>query len=94
MALTVDSTRNPIKVTGTTTVSTLIYANPIFVKFIYWYIPTTIGHLVALKDGDGNDIMPLQCEVANESQVMPAYARFDSIYCDDMDSGTLYIFIA
>ncbi len=94
MPLAVDKTRNPIKVTGTTTADTKISDEITFIKFVYWYGPTTIDHLLALKDKDGGDIIPMKCEVAKESQMWPIWSTFHGIRCDDMDSGTLYIYIA
>ena len=94
MALTVDATRNPIKVTGTTAVDEEIFSNIVFIKFVYWYNPTNVNHLLVLKDKEGADIIPMKCEVANESQMWPLWTTWHGIRCDDMDSGTLYIYIA
>ena len=94
MALTtVEGSINPLKCTGTSSASEVVYANPVFIRFIYWYNPATEGHLLSLIDSGGNDIVVARCEKDGESQWLPVYTRFDSIYCDDMDSGTLYIYI-
>ena len=94
MALTtVENTINPIKCTGTSSASEEIYADPVFIRFVYWYVPATAGHLLSLIDDKGNDIVVARCETDKESQWLPVYTRFDNIYCDDMDSGTLYIYI-
>ena len=95
MPLTVDSDFSPIKVSGTTSADTEIVtpaSSLIKIKFVYWYNPTTIGHLAMLKDGFGHEILPMRCEVPNESQVWPVWTAYDSIRCDDLDSGTLYIY--
>lgn len=92
MPLTIVDTRSPIKVTGTTSSDTEIWDADIFIKFLYWYKPTTIGHLLALKDGSGDDIIPLRCEVADGSQFIPIFTKFKGIHIDDMDSGVLYIY--
>ena len=92
MALTVDKTVNPIKVTGTTNVSQEITTGLIFIKQIYWYGPTTAGHLCSLKNKVGNDILIMACETGAGSQVFPLDTIFDGVYCDDMDSGTIYIY--
>jgi len=92
MPLTTDKTVNPIKVTGTTSSDTEVFGEPIFVKFLYWYKPTTAGHLLALKTKTGSDIAPLRCEVDDESQIIPIFTEFKNIHIDDMDSGALYIF--
>jgi len=88
---------NPIIVTGTTAANTKVIdkglAGAVFIKFVYWYNPTNINDLVSLKDANGRVILLLRCEVANESQWAPLWSSFQNIYCDDMDSGTLYIYI-
>jgi len=85
---------SPIIVTGTTNTNDLVIdpKSQVFIKFIYWYNPTSIGDLISLKDNNGRVIVPLKCEVANESQWAPVWSYFPNIYCDDMDSGTLYIY--
>jgi len=94
MALTtVENNINPIKCTGTTATDEEIFGNPVFIKFVYWYNPTTSGHLLSLVDDKGKDIVVARCETANESQWLPIYTKFNAIHCDDMDSGTLYIYI-
>ena len=97
MAITVVNTSgSPIVVTGTTDTSEKVIEPgalvAVFVKFIYWYNPTTAGHLLSLKTKDGKTIIPLRCENANESQLIPLWSSFQNIYCDDLDSGTLYIY--
>jgi len=95
MALTtVENTINPIKCTGTASADEEILANPVFIRFIYWYNPTTAGHLLSLVDDTGNDIVVGRCETDGESQWLPVYTRFDAIHCDKMESGTLYIYIS
>jgi len=94
MALTtVENNINPIKCTGTTAADEEIFGNPVYIKFIYWYAPTTKGDLLSLKDSEGNDIIVACCETDGESQWLPVFTRFKNIHCDDMDSGTLYIYI-
>ena len=87
---------NPIIVTGTTNTNDKIIdlgiGGAVFIKFIKWHKPTTIGHLAALKDKNGREITLFDCEVADESQWAPIWSYFSSIYCDDMDSGKLYIY--
>ena len=62
-------------------------------RYVYWYNPTTAGHLLSLIDSKGDDIVVARCESDGESQWLPVYTKFNDIYCDDMDSGTLYIYI-
>jgi hypothetical protein len=87
---------NPIIVTGTTNTNDKVIdkgvGGAVFIKFIKWHKPTTIGHLVALKDSNGREIALFDCEVAKESQWAPIWSYFQNIYCDNMDSGKLYIY--
>ena len=92
MALTVDAEQNVIKVTGTTATSTEVYGDQIFVKHIYWFNPTTAGHLASVKDKNGKNIIQLRCESDNQSQIWPIITTCDEIHIDDMDSGTLYLY--
>ena len=92
MALTVVNDTNPIKVTGTTDAATTIFDGKILVKRVYWFNPTTAADLCTLKDQDGNDILPMRCEVDATSQFFDFDIYFNGITCDDMDSGTLYIY--
>jgi len=93
MALTVSKEGNPIKVTGTTSSAEAIITKKSYVKFIYWLKPSTEGHLLTLKNKDGGEIAALRCETDDESQVFPIVSQVPDLYCDDMDSGTLYIYI-
>ena len=93
MAVTADITHNPWKITGTTTTNDKITDDQAYIKRVYWYNPTTEGHLVALKDINGNYIAQLICEGDNESLWYPVYWTYTGVYCDDMDSGTLYIYV-
>ncbi len=84
---------NPIVVSGTTSSNDLVLGVPVYIKFVYWYNPTTAGHLLSLKDENGSVIVPGRCEADAKSQWFPIFTRFSAIYCDDMDSGTAYIYI-
>lgn len=92
-SLTVYNGINPIKCTGTNDAKQEIYGNPCFIRFIYWYNPTTAGQLLSIIDENDVDIMVAKCEADGESQFLPVYTYVKSIYCNDMDSGTLYIYI-
>lgn len=94
MALTVDATGNPIKVTGDASTSEVVIAvgNLVKIRAIYWYKPTSAGHLCNILDGHGKDIIPLCCEIADKSQWYYLDLPYDGISIDDMDSGTLYIY--
>ena len=95
MAITAVNTTNPIKVTGTTSTTDEVWAKgpPVFVKHIYWYNPSTAGHLLSLTDSNGNVIIKCIAEAANDSQQWAIYGSYNGIICNDMDSGELYIYI-
>ena len=92
MALSITND-NPLKVTGTTSVSQLIHDGNVGLKFVYWYNPTSTGHLCNLIDQNGDPIIPMRAISANDTQMWPIFKYVDSIYCDDMDSGTLYLYL-
>jgi hypothetical protein len=46
-----------------------------------------------LKDSNGNEIFEMNAVIANDSQMWPIYKYVDGIHCDDMDSGTLYLYL-
>ncbi len=94
MALTVDNDGSPIVCTGDTATDQEILDRAAYIKFVYWYKPTTVGHLLSLKNRDGIIIVPAYCDVADRGQWLPVFTQYNSIHCDDMDSGTLYIYIA
>lgn len=94
MALTSDTDGSPIVVTGTTAADQEILGRSAYIKFVHWYKPTTIGHLLSLKNKDGLVISAAYCDVVDQSQWLPVFTKYNSIHCDDMDSGTLYIYIA
>ncbi|MCK5604836.1 hypothetical protein KAR91_23300 [Candidatus Pacearchaeota archaeon] len=95
MPLSILNNINPIKVTGTTSDDTEILATTVLahIKFIRWYKPSTDGHLCNVTDGQGNTIMKMNAEAADDTQMWPIYTSFYGIRCDDMDSGELYIHI-
>ena len=92
---TADSTINPIKVTGITSSKATILAQGVTIRHLIWYKPTTVGHLLSLVDDDDNPIWKSYADAANKSQkFMNLNMQFDEIYCDDMDSGELYVYLA
>lgn len=84
---------SPITVTGTTNTNDKITDDLVFVKFIYWYAPTTAGHLASIKDKNGKLVGKFKCEVANRSDILPILQLCQGLYCDDLDSGEIYIYI-
>ncbi len=94
MALTIVKVGTPIKVTGTTAADQEILDELVYIKFVYWYNPTTAGHLFVLKDNAGQEILAGRCETDGFSQWMPVYTKFNGIRSDNVDSGTIYIYRA
>ena len=94
MALTVDTTIEPIKVTGTTATNEEIVAKGklVFITWIRWYNPTSSGDLCHVMDGESKTIMKMNATADNDTQMWPLFKLYDGIRCDDMDSGELYIY--
>jgi len=94
LAITVAQKGNPIRVTGTTDTSNEIHngREAIYVGKVYWFAPSTAGHLLTLQTSKGIYIAELRCDADNVSVELDVCAYFDDIYCTDMDSGTLYIY--
>jgi hypothetical protein len=85
MSLTVTAETNPIVVTGTATTSEEIKNDLSRIRVVYWYKPTTAGHLLNLTDKDGNVILPLECESNGVSLWRALYdLPVDGIFCDDL----------
>ena len=95
MALTL-SEGSVIKVTGTATSSEKITDKLTYVRSVYWYAPSAAAHLVNLVDKEGFPIITMKGTVdgsdAGQSQQWIINAACNGIYCDDMDSGTLFIY--
>ena len=87
-----DETINPMIVTGAIVGSTKVTDNQTYLKFVRWYKPTTIGHLLSVKDKEGNLVTTSYCDTADVSQDIPVFTLCDGIYVDDMDSGALYLY--
>ena len=95
MAISSDITHNPWVITGDTNTSVKISDEQVKVKWVYWFNPTTSGHLLSLTDKNGDQIIEAICEGANESvPPLPIFQTYTGVYCNDMDSGTLYIFVS
>ena len=95
MSLTVSTNKKIIRVTGTTDANQEILKPEladIYINAIYWFKPTTAGHLLTLKTSDGDHIIEAACETDNISRWFKMEIYVKDIYCDDMDSGTLYIY--
>ena len=84
------------KVTGDTDTNGEITGDLTYVKSVYWYTPGAAAHLVNLIDKEGGPIITMIGDSTGDtnanSQQWDINVAFDGIYCDDMDSGTLYIY--
>ena len=88
---------NVIVVTGTTAVADDITDSDVIIQAIHWHKPTTNGHLLSLTDKAGNGLLKMSQATTsvNEDKTItfPHGLRAKGIYSDDMDSGTLYIYL-
>ena len=92
MAITATKTPNGYVVTGTTTTKDDITDNRVKLSSITWLTPTTQGHKLAIQDKAGNEIIEFYCDNDNETLVKYFNGKWiTGLYCDDMDSGTVYI---
>jgi len=89
----------PLKITGTTAVAQTVISNELlqaasngFISHVYWYKPTTAGHLLSILTSTGKEICKCVCEAENQSIIIPILDRFYDIVIDDMDSGEVQIF--
>lgn len=91
----VENTIEPVKITGAIAADTEIFASnvPVGVKFVRWYNPTTEGHLCNITDGEGNTVIKMRADKANDTQMWPIFKTYHGLRCDDLDSGELYIHI-
>ena len=95
MAITA-AQNNPIIVTGTTSTSDDITDDNITISALYWLRPTAQGHKLALQDKNGLELIEFYCDNDNESLSMTfpnGGLHVQGLYSDDMDSGTLYIYV-
>ena len=62
---------------------------------VEWYAPTTIGHTALIVDpASGKEWLKFTCEVALQSQILPVNELWSDFAVDQLDSGTLKIFLA
>lgn len=94
MAITSTKTANPYKVTGTTETDTEISANPLWIQGFTWADVTTAGHKISLVDKAGNTVYLNTANGAgNHEKEYPFGLPVAGLHCDDMDSGTLLIYL-
>ena len=93
MTLYIERDVNPIHVNGTTSAEVSVTLTPSFVKFVRWYDAISSGDLCHLVDSSSNTIMKMRAEIDHDTQMWPVYTRYNDIYCRDLDSGELFIYI-
>jgi len=65
------------------------------IKSVYWRNPITIGDVFLLIDpASGREILRGRCETANQSQLFPLNMLVSDFACDQLDSGSLEIYLA
>ena len=64
-----------------------------YVEYVYWYNPTSIGHVAVVQDENDRDIARFRCEVANQSQILHVGRDVGEINVPTLGSGTLYIYL-
>ena len=69
---------------------------PMHVKMVYWFNPTTIGHAFTIHDGSSgtNVLLEGRAEVANQSQAFrfAPPQLWTNFQVSVIGSGTLYIY--
>lgn len=91
---------NPYKITGgAVSTSTKITDETVIIQRILWYGATTAGHLLSVTDKAGNTLYKCSADAPGSSGVLtysddfPLGLAVSGIYCDDMDSGELYVYV-
>lgn len=74
------------------TVPVTISTNKIYVEALYWFNPTTAGHLFSITDRNSKVIFEGRCEVNAQSQYFRVENWFDGMTIGTLSSGTLYIY--
>ena len=68
------------------------------IEKVIWESPAVVGNIVAIKDpASGAILLPMTCEAAGISQVFDWTAkprRWSDFIVTNLDSGTLYIYLA
>lgn len=101
MALTIDESINPIKVTGTVATGQAVTTYRGRVQMIVWTGATTDGHLLSVTNKEGTDIWKATMATSNLTEnIVADFSGFpgnglnvNGISIDDMDSGEVLIYI-
>jgi len=68
------------------------------IEKVIWESPAAVGNIVAIKDpASGAILLPMTCEAAGSSPVFDWTAkprRWSDFIVTNLDSGTLYIYLA
>jgi hypothetical protein len=93
MALALNDHDGVLRVTGTTSTPSSLFTDRRKINHIYWYRPTTAGHILSFLTNSDKDFLQFYAHSANYSQQIPLYGHdVTGLKIDDMDSGTVYIF--
>ena len=97
MATTTVRTTSVIKITGTTAAAEEVTPNDVIIKKIVWYAATTNAHKLSLTDKNGVTIYLAQMATTalteNIEADFPGGLNAQGISVDDLDSGTVLIYI-
>lgn len=101
MAITVQSNHGGvIYITGTTNASEEVTASSVAVLGIIWDAPDTDGHKLSIVDAEGNQLFKASVDTTNLGQALPFpfphphLRSADGLFIDDLDSGTVLIYLA
>lgn len=97
---TASTVANPYKITGGAVAASLkITDESVTIQKIVWYGATTAGHLLSVTDKAGNTLYKCSADAPGASGVLtytddfPLGLAASGVYCDDMDSGELYVYV-
>ena len=66
---------------------------PYHIKRVYWYNPTTAGHLLEILAASGDHHLIARCEVDGQSQWFDLDGEvWKDFKVSNLDSGTVYIY--
>lgn len=78
--------------------ATVIWATRAKIRFIEWFNPTTIGHLMQLTDVNDRVIVDGRAEAANQTQIFDIGASgvgnyYNGLKMPTLQSGIVYVHI-
>ena len=92
MAITKNDHDGLITINGTTSTAQSVFTDRRDIRWIYWYRPTTVGHMAHFLTGTDKDFVRFYCDNADCSQNLPCGGHpVQGLKIDDLDSGTIKI---